>query len=240
MNESSINNKDVFLDVMNVFQKISVFVTGSKARTYQALAPDEEIEIAGRTTIIKDGAREFQPLLFVEPLLGPMRPLRIYYDAFQAGARLFINYYVFWQDEIHPNAPWNSAYRVFRKFYYGSARDIEYIQVGVSIETGEPVHLAFERDPSGRHDHPTPRHDVVIASALPGGEFEITVNGGDSDTRPLEIDGRRFCVFVATWNHIYDFYRGQGDPVCDPPLEPMTSSLYEKYFMLRRSRPPYC
>lgn len=208
-------------------------------RDYEILDPGVALTVGMQTDSVKRFAEMYRPIFYVDPRLGDMRPDALLYEALSPGTRLIFNYYLQWHDEVHPNTAWHYIYRGFRSVVYGSPRDIEYVQVRVSFRTGEVVAVAFERDPSGRHDHPAPAHDVVICARGADEEmFKISVNGAPGGSMALPFDGKRVRLLVATWNHIYDFYDDSGDHIADPPLVLLDNELFKKYYLARRSRPP--
>ena len=217
----------------------AVFLAGKKPRTHSIIDPDDIVDIAGDSLRVEEHAARFVPVVYLHQELDYMRPDRVLYEAVGSGGDVLFNYFVDWPDEIHPLPFVKYPHRVFRAVYYGSPRDIEFVQVGVNRETGDVVSVAFERDPSGRPNPLAPRHDLVIARrSSKEQDFDVTINGEPFDAEPLEFEGSRVKILTATWNHIYDFYRGEGVLIDDPPLEPLTDSLYKKYSFSRRSRPP--
>ena len=219
--------------------RINEMLTLKFNRDYEALDPAVALTVAGETAAVSSFAERYAPVFYMDPRLARMRPDNVLFEAQAPATRLVFNYYLNWRDEIHPNPLAHPLYRGFRSVVYGSARDIEFVQVRVSFKSGEVRGFSFERDPSGRHDHPSPRHALVSAERGRGEEpFTVTVDGRAHGTMIVRFQGRRLCLLVATWNHIYDFYTGGGDRIADPPLKFLSADLYKKYYMARRSRPP--
>lgn len=231
-------------EIVTFGERVTNFITGRANRDYRSFAENTQIRVSGRDISLGELTRRYALVLYVDARLGNMRPLRILYDAVAGGENLMlINYFVFWPDEIHPNPFTHLIYREFRKLFYGSAEDIEFIQIVISIETGDVVRVAFERDPSGRHDHPSPRHELLIASRKTAAEaFYTTGSGrtvhGSCGAVAVAFDGKRAKILTGTWNHIHELYSGEGDLIDDPHLEYMTDEMYRKYCMARRSKPP--
>lgn len=222
--------RDIFRKVGNLFTPVD--------RNYTPLNPCDVIEIGGAAARVDEYAEKYRPAFFLLPELEGPEFIGVMFDAVDAAGEVWFNYFAVWEDEIMPGV-FDEAYRVFRTAYYGSKTDIEFVQVGVDKLTGEVVRVAFETDPSGRHDNPAARHDLVVAIRVPGGgPFSVSTNGNPAGTREIAFDGARPHVLVATWNHIYDFHNGRGILLPSPPLQPLTRLLYEKYIMSRRSAPP--
>lgn len=219
--------------------KLSDMFSTKLDRRYETLNPEVPLTIGGKTSDVRTFAERYRPVFYVDSRLGPMRPDNLLYEAMSPKTRLILNYYLNWKDEVHPNPVAHTFYRGFRSVVYGSPRDIEFVQVTVSFRTGRVTSFAFERDPSGRHDAPASTHDLVTgARGSDEDHFRVSVNGRAHGNMPVTFEGDRICVLVATWNHIHDFYTGEGGYIDDPPLEPLTDRLYRKYYMARRSRPP--
>jgi hypothetical protein len=201
--------------------------------------PESEFRIADENLSLGKIALRYQPVLYLHSEIDYMRPIQVLYEAEPAGESLRINYYVHWMDEIAPNPLWHRIYSVIRTVRYGSTQDIEFIQIVVSCRTGRARSMVFEYDPSGRPDAPMPMHHLVAATRIADGdEFSVTVRDIPAQTVRISGEADRLPILVPVWNHIYDFYRGVGVRMDDPPLNPMTEQFYAKYYMGRRSLPP--
>jgi len=201
--------------------------------------PAEEVRMAGEALSLAEAAARFQPVLFIRRGLDYLRPECIVYEAARAARRLLIDYYVQWEDEIAPFVLWHFAYRAFRKIYYGSEKDIEFVQAGIDIDSAQVDSVAFERDPGGKMNNPFPVHELVECSRDGAdGLFKVTVNGKEAQPECVCFEGGRPVLLVAMWNHIYDFYKGDGVRMDDPPLVPLNDDYYSRYKMWTRSLPP--
>ena len=219
--------------------KIQDILSLKQGRSYEVLGDHMPLSVAGRTANVRAFAETYAPEFYVDERLGPMRPDTLFYEVQSPETKLVFNYYLDWKDEVHPNPLAHALYRGFRSLVYGSPRDIEYVQVRVSFRTGQVTAFTFERDPSGNPDTPSPKHDVLTGSRKSDEEFfNIAVNGKSHGVMPVKIKKNRLRLLVATWNHTYDFYTGDGVRMDDTPLQPLTDELYKKHFIARRSRPP--
>ncbi len=201
--------------------------------------PAATIKIGGAEKQLSGVAAEFMPVLYIHDAINYMRPERVLYEAIPNGDMLYINYYVHWQDEIAPIKLWHFIYSQIRKVRYGSVNDIEFVEVGITLATGRVDHIAFEWDPACKPDNFAPLHYIVVATRNGDSDsFNVTIRDKSAPAEKIPFFGKRPSVLVPVWNHIYDFYRGEGVMMDDPPLEPMTDALYEEYWMGKRSRPP--
>mgnify|MGYP001259332205 CR=1 FL=1 len=224
---------------------VATYLSGRKPRTHMVWYSDFELEVGGETGRIRDLAAAYVPEFYVEPALdahprcGGLRPDAVRYEAVPAGNLLVLNYFLDWQDEIHPSARFKPLHRIFRKVYYASARDIEFVQIGVSRDTGEVVRIAFERDPSNDPFVGYPIHQLVVARRdSAADDFKVEIDGEPFDAPPFEFNGRRAKMMTATWNHEYDFYKSDAMPVGEIPLYWLTDDIYQKFAFYRRSKPP--
>gem|GEM_PF-4612892 len=201
--------------------------------------PDRIFKIGGADMSLAAIAARYQPILYLHKALDYMRPDRALYEAFEQEGMLYINYYVQWSDEIAPNKIYHMVYSQIRKVRYGSVTDIEFVEVGISLATGRVDSFSFEWDPDGRPNSPVPRHFIIMATRC-SDDRKFRVTAREKPAAPFEIkfEADRPTILVPVWNHIYDFFRGPGVRLADPPLEPMTEQLYAKYWMAKRSRPP--
>ena len=219
--------------------RINEMFTLKLDRNYPVLDTGVPLTVANETGSVRKFADDYRPVFFTDMRMGDERPEKVYFESLAPGTRLIFNYYLAWENETHPQPIAHKLYEGFRTAVYGSIRDIEYVQIMVSFRTGAVVGFAFERDPSGRFDHPAPKHDVIVCERKSDEDrFRISVNGAQQGAMPVAFEGKRLCILVASWNHIYDFYDGQGARADDPPLVPLTDKLYKMYYMARRSRPP--
>jgi hypothetical protein len=201
--------------------------------------PRRTFPLGGKEFTLAEIAARYQPILYLHKALDYFHPDRVLYEALEQNGVLFLNYYVQWRDEIAPNGIYHFIYSRYRKVRYGSVTDIEFVEVGVTLATGRVDSIAFEWDPDGRPDSPAPRHNMVVATRCADDTtFRVTINKNPSAPLEIKFEADRPTILVPVWNHIHAFYRGEGVRLPDPPLEPMTDRLYEKFWMAKRSRTP--
>ena len=160
--------------------------------------------------------KEFQPILY-QPQHDKHIPKFMYYRTNQKGDILQITYYTVWDNERHPRYFFHVLYAfLFRKFYYGSIKDIEYIQIDVDLPTLDITDVRFEQTnkpdyhiffPFHRQNHlkrvpqpatPTPYENVFIRFFGKKNEFHGLI-------KP-RFSGKRIHMAVTSWNHIYNVY----------------------------------
>lgn len=155
------------------------------------------------------------------PLVAPgsaEAPHACYYTVLSPDPQTLVLLYRFaWPDELASGAWWDGAYRGFRRLYYGSTRDLEYVRVWVDLPSGRLKRADFEspleREGLTEHD---PRS--LEGPALPS-----------QGTHPL--------LRVAGWNHLFEPARPD-DTAAPTPLEFLDTRLYGFLRIARSSSPP--
>jgi hypothetical protein len=156
------------------------------APRYATLPPAAAITVAARATSLEEVARALAPSFWQDPALpgGPLR--EVLFEGRIEGSRLAILYRTVWDDEVHPT-PWmHAVYKPFRELYYGSARDVEYVELDVDLATGALAAVDYQTEALGRAAADFPVHERVLATGP-----------GRSDT-PAAPPAFR----VLTWNHL--------------------------------------
>lgn len=201
--------------------------------------PNHILNISGEALALSEIAARYQPILYLHKKLDYMRPDRVLYEALEQNGRIYLNYYIQWHDEIAPFILYHLVYQQIRKVRYGAITDIEFVEIGIDPANGRVESMAFEWDPNGRPNSPFPLHYMIVATRRgDGGSFDVTVRDEPADPFEIKFESRRPTILVPVWNHIYYFYKGEGVRLEDPPLEPMTPQLYDKFWMAKRSRTP--
>jgi hypothetical protein len=201
--------------------------------------PGHIMRIGGKELALSEIAARYLPILYLHKKLDNMRPDRVLYEALEQDGVLYMNYYVQWRDEIAPFLIYHIVYQQIRKIRYGAITDIEFVELGINLTNGRVDSMAFEWDPNGKPNSPVPLHYMIVATrCMDASAFRVTVRDEPADPFEIKFEADRPTILVPVWNHIYDFYRGEGVRLDDPPLEPMTEQLYAKYWMAKRSRTP--
>lgn len=150
------------------------------APRYDTLPPDAPVTVAGRAEPLDSLARRYAPAFFDDPAVpcGPLRELL--YEARSEGGRLSILYRTVWDDERHPVAAIDHPYRVFRRFYFGTAKDVEYVRVDVNLATGAVTTVDYQTEPT------------LSAGEMTSAHLRVT----EVDP-PLPIE-----LYAVSWNHM--------------------------------------
>ena len=120
---SFLQKMPVFEEIVNFANRAAVFAAGSSKRDYEPLFEDDSVIVSKHEFSVKELAKKYAPVLYVDARLGNMRPLRILFDAVHDSENLMlINYFVCWPDELHPNPLAHLAYRELPAFCTIKAR----------------------------------------------------------------------------------------------------------------------
>ncbi len=157
--------------------------------------------------------REHQPILY-QPDHDKHEPKFMYYRTKIDGNSLKITYYTVWDNERHPRYLFHVIYSfIFRKFYYGSIKDIEYIQVDVNLDTNEVTDIRYEQPHKLDYHLSFPFHRKNHLKKVPNAHKNenmfIRFFGSKNIYHGLikpKFTGQRVHMAVSSWNHIYHLY----------------------------------
>lgn len=184
---------------------LAVYFTGTLAPRYRVIARTPE----GETS-----ARRYQPVLSPDP--DP--PRLCYWEMLppKDGNKLLPILYRFsWPDETHPKAWADIPYRLFRRLWFGTLEDVEYVLVEVDMTTGEPARIAFE--------------SPELGAILVGHKQRVLQQGEFKTAGPHPV------LRVASWNHIFEPADQGGEPA---PLEYLDDARFAALRVGLRSQPP--
>jgi len=191
--------------------------------------------------------REFQPIIY-QPQHDKYEPKFMYYRTRIRGNLLQITYYTVWDNERHPRYILHVLYAfLFRKFYYGSIKDIEYIQVDVDLINKSIVNIRYDQPHNQNYHVMIPFHKPNQLKRVPqpqvGEPVFIKFHGKENQFHGLikpRFKEKRVQMLVASWNHIYDVYlEDLGDKVREFQslmLEKFDYKAYKKYKAYRRRK----
>jgi len=201
-------------------------LTGMKRRNYSVLNPDDVLNGIKVIEIIE----KYKPIIYqTENIKKDIQ--FFFYELVEHKDHLILIYRPVWDDEIHPNLSIHLMYKFFRWFFYGSIRDIEFVELFIDKKSGEVLSFSFE--------------SLTEGSSLkaPGHEFiEIEKNGKKyyNKTKNEVLDYEPFkksrCIVqVKTWNHLLTITGKPKGKKFDIPLIPLTNWQYQKHSISRRS-----
>ncbi|MHA1214758.1 MAG: hypothetical protein ACTSR2_06825 [Candidatus Hodarchaeales archaeon] len=229
-----------------LFPAIIVFLLGllfpkAKNRNYRILAPFETVEFKQSQWRIIDLCESYKPIV-TQPttLRGPL-PVEMFYEFIPPENGFFyIIYRVLWPDEVHPNLLVHWLYKIFRRFYYGSVKDIEIIQLKINQNTGVIEEVKFETDSSLDPEVGNSDHAVVEMKKIPGLRciYHLSVNGESQGDIFIQKEGNRIKIPVLTWNHVFLVFHEQNTEYIefrDLELSVLTDEMFTRYRFDRRS-----
>lgn len=195
---------------------IIISVTGQHSKSYKHLSPEEKVMLAGALQRLGSIAGEYAPRISADRVKD--LPDGILYEARSEGDGLRVAYFYGWPAEKHPNKLIHYLYLPWRLLYYGSARDIEYIEVEIGVEDGRVRNIRFEKPVSGAMGIIT-RHEKV----------DIAVEGASAPG-----------LKVSSWNHLFEVLEGDaGGASLEAEPEYLDDITFRKYRIGRRSVPDW-
>lgn len=190
----------------------AIRLTGRTPPGYARLAPDARLKAGGRTQTAREAAEAFSPRL---SLGGFEAPTVCYFEVLPAqGDKVQVIYRFSWPDERHPIAALHHLYKLWRRLYFASPEDVEFVWVEADLATGKLVRLAYE-SPEGLYivRHRYREHD-----------------------KGFEVSGAHPLLRVASWNHIFE-PAAPAEAAFPAALEHLDDGLYRELRMGRRSQP---
>ncbi len=199
------------------------------------------------TTLIK----EFQPIIY-QPKHDKYEPKFMYYRTRIRGNILQVTYYTVWDNERHPRYVFHVLYAfLFRKFYYGSIKDIEFIQIDIDLLTKQITDIRYDQPNKNNYNVMFPFHRpnhlkrLPLPNSLPNKEDYVFVKFHGKENRYHGLIRPRFTnqrvhMAVASWNHVYDLYIKDLDDKAKQfsglLLQKFDYKTYKKYKTNRRSK----
>lgn len=199
-----------------VIAVIIISVSGQYSKPYKHLSSEEKVMLAGALQRLDSIAREYAPRISADR--AEDLPDQVLYEAYSDGDSLRVAYFYGWPAEKHPNRFIHYMYLPWRMLYYGSARDIEYVDVEIGIEDGRVRNIRFEKPAPGamgiimRHE----KVDVVVEGALAPG------------------------LKVSSWNHLFEVSEEGAEGISlEASPEYLDDITFRKYRIVRRSMPDW-
>lgn len=201
-------------------------LTGMERRNYSVLKISDRV----------NGKKAIEIIEKYKPIIHQTENIKkdiqfIFYELIEQKSKLVLIYRPVWDDEIHPNPIIHRLYKYFRWIFYGSIKDIEFIEIYIDKKTGEVVSFNYETQTEG---------STIEA---PGHEFTEIEKKGEkyyNKTKDQELGYNPFeeyrCILqVKTWNHLLSITEKPQGKKFDSPVIPLTNWLFRKYSISRRS-----
>lgn len=193
-------------------------------RAFPVLDEKRIVDIGTTEWTVKQLASKYKPIIR-QKSTWHNQPLRMTYEIIDEETRYIIRYHVVWLDEIHPSPLVNLVYRQFRILYYGSALDIEMIEVSVDKTSGHTSKVVFETEPEKGSDL-IPSHTKAILSRI-NHKYAMMIG----DRQPIEVlptfHNDRIEFLASSWNHEFAIQFSRSDTrLFDLPLEFLNEREY--------------
>ncbi len=238
----------LFIILLVLGELLAAALTGSHRRAFAVLSADDILELGEQTADLATHAAQYQPEIRVNQAHVPPYIETIWYQAVDQGDTLMLVYYADWPNEIHPNSVFHWLYENYRRAVYGSAHDIEYIELQIDKATGIVQCVRYETAEPGDYNRNWTVHQFVFIDRLASGEgytHVICAENNPCQSDPQVIDavwraGDVPVLGVMTWNHLYELLPGDDYGVytetIQAPLHYLTDDVYREQKMARRSQ----
>ncbi len=186
---------------------------------------------------ISEIAKKLQPsIAYSKNLRFP--PTEIFYYPYLKENKLILSYRIIRENEEHPNAIIDFIYKIFRILYYGSMRDIEYIEYMIDLSSGFVDAIRFEE---GKVEKIKVKHLVVEMIRKENGNFTKYYQDNPSHVTIFQADyyAKSIVFVMETWNGLFQVKlknQTQNDIIVeDLPLHSYSWWVTFKYRIWRRS-----
>lgn len=201
-------------------------LTSYKKRDYPLLNPDDVIIGQSVLSILEI----YKPIFYQQAQIKKSIKF-IFYEAIDQNDNLVLIYRPFWDDEIHPNFILNLAYKNYRLYYYGSIRDIEFVEMFIDKKTGVLQSFSFEALAQGSSIN-TPQHEFAHIIKRGQKYYNATKN---NELVEVLFEKKQIVFQITTWNHLLALANEPIGEKINASLKPLTDKLYKKYAISRRS-----
>jgi hypothetical protein len=205
---------------------IGLRITRKQDRNYSVLISTEEI--AGQKII--DIAEKYRPIFYQSETIKYEIEF-IFFEIIEKNDKLILIYRPVWPDEKHPNPIFHFLYKFFRWFYYGSVKDIEFVELVISKRTGEILSFSFEKL---AHDSAltTPEHEFTTIVRKGNYFYNETKN---NKLTAVQLSDSHIVLQVTTWNHLLNITKKAEGKKFNPPLQTLNDQQFRNYAISRRS-----
>lgn len=209
-------------------------------RPYKILNPTDIIEVHRESLTVAEFCNEFKPIIRQSTSLRGPKPKDLWYEVIDTDNNQFVDIFfrVRWMNENHPNFFFDILYQLFRKFYFGSHEDLEYVLIRIDRTTGKNINIKFETDRSLNPDHFFPEHIVANLSCINNSDhqYKVIIDDVLNTKCILNFKDNHPIIEVLTWNHVFVHeYRSKTFNEFDLPIKFVTEKDYKKYRFDRRS-----
>ncbi len=205
---------------------IGMKLTGMERRNYSVC----------KTSDIVNGKKVMEIVEKYKPIIYQTENIKkdiqlLFYELVEQKEKIVLIYRPVWDDEIHPNPIIHSLYKYFRWIFYGSVKDIEFIEIYIDKKTGEVEAFNYETLAEGSTIE-APSHEFT--------EIERKGEKYYNKTKDIELsyspfEGWRCILQVKTWNHLLSITEKPEGKKYDLPVMPLTNWQFRKYSISRRS-----
>lgn len=224
--KTSVNFTIILLSVSCFYVLLSFLLHPTDYKYNNYLLSDSDILILkGVPQHFSLIAKTYLPRIFLQETSDKNHIVKIYYKGISQKDKLSIMYFFCWNDETHPNIFMNFIYKLFRRLYYGSIMDIEFIQLNIDLTTGKVEQILFEKPDYCK------KFFINFIQHLPQ---KITIH------KSALTSSNRLPFVISSWTHLFNFVSSIDDlqsliEITLPEPMILSRNIFYRYNMFRRS-----
>lgn len=192
----------IFIFILFLLFPISLHLTGKVERQYDVLSPEETIFLKNIPVSVEYIAMKYLPEFYTLIELQKPEPEKITYEIIHKDGNISIVYRLHYPNEIGPLILIDQLYSMFRIFYYGSKKDIEFVQIDVNKDTGEIIRIQFETSQASPISL-IQIHKPVKIIKRDDGNYLMNIGKKHQYLQNLPLNETHLQIAIVTWNHLF-------------------------------------
>lgn len=213
----------------------SIYFTGNVEREYNVVEPNETVLFKNQPSNIENLAEHYLPEMYILKELQDIKPEEVYYEVIDRDRNFSIVYRVIYSTETVPSFLLNSIYSAYRTLFYGSKKDIEFVQFDINKETGAINRVLFETSSTSSKSLLQIHKLTEIIKYNDG--YLMKIREESQYLEDLHLNDTHLQIVVVTWNHLFSVFNNKTDyiKIGTIPLSFLDKEEYKDYKMARRS-----
>lgn len=227
----------IFIVLLIIFFSflISIYITGKVERQYKVIELNKLVLFKNQSLTTENLTKQFLPEIYILKELDDIKPEAIYYEVIENGRNFSIVYRVVYPTENVPSYLLNDIYSAYRTLFYGSKKDIEFIQIDVDKKSGTINRVLFETNSASAKS----LLQVHKLTEIIKYNYGYTMKTGENNQylENLPLNDTHLQIAVVTWNHLFSLSNNIADyvKIGTLPLSYLDEEIYKEYKISRRS-----
>lgn len=214
---------------------VSLYLTGRVEREYDVIEPDKTVIFKDTSLKTENLATIYLPEFFFPKELQDPKPELVTYEIIQNKNNFSIVYRLIYPTENVPSFYLNKIYSEFRKLYYGSEKDIEFVQIDINKETGIIDRILFETS-SVSYNSLLQKH-IPVEIINEEDKYSLKLGEEKRYFNNIPLNETHLQLVVISWNHLFNLLNNATDyiKIENLNLSFLDEKIYKDYKMSRRS-----